>query len=504
MKLSYKVALSIAAVLAAFFLLSRLVGLTSGQEPILFVGLFAFLTGTVYLVAVRPLRRVAERLAKLGSSPLNPPKIGNELTTISDAVTQLERQLNELATQLHGVRGELTVQKSVLEREVEERTKQLKIARDRVSQGYFQIELEKSKLIAAVNGLPWGLLITNLELDNVLINQMLETILGKPPNSKWTLQELAAFFKHHFDLMAAAKQVLTKHTPFERKSVEYKDKFLRVIVELVMSYQDPVHPSVPIGLAVVVEDVTSARLLEHTRDEFFGIASHELRTPLTAIRGNSALIREYFSDKLMNKDLREMISDMYDSSVRLIKIVNDFLNVSRLEEKRIELKSKPFDILSLAKECSQQLLNLATTKGLSLTVVDPARTIAEAVGDRDRAKEVFINLLDNAIKYTQKGGVTVTLEEADGFVKVRVTDNGLGIPPENRAKLFKKFQQIGGLSRDVTRSTGMGLYIAKLLVGAMGGTIFLERSEEGKGSTFAFTLPARNPLKAAGSSTIMK
>ncbi len=182
----------------------------------------------------------------------------------------------------------------------------------------------------------------------------------------------------------------------------------------------------------------------------------------------------------------------------MIGLINDFLNVSRLEGGRIEFKKEKLDLSRLVQEVMDDLENTATQRGLYLRLEKTEGYLPSVLADTERARQVVVNLLGNAIKYTKKGGVTIKIERGDGFVKVKVSDTGIGIPKENQKLLFQKFQQAGErvLARDVTRGTGLGLYIAKMLVKGMGGKIYLESSELGKGSIFAFELPIANEKKA--------
>ncbi len=192
-----------------------------------------------------------------------------------------------------------------------------------------------------------------------------------------------------------------------------------------------------------------------------------------------------------------MISDIHSGSVRLIGLINDFLDVPRLEGGRIEFKKEKFDLSRLVQEVMDDLENTASKKGLYLRLEKIEGYLPNVLVDTERVRQVVINLLGNAIKYTKKGGVTIRIERGDGFVKAKVVDTGIGIPKENQKLLFQKFQQAGErvLARDVTRGTGLGLYIAKMLTEGMGGKIYLENSELGKGSTFVFELPIANEKK---------
>ena len=274
----------------------------------------------------------------------------------------------------------------------------------------------------------------------------------------------------------------------EIEEIAFKGKFLRMLFSPITMIRD--HEEI-IGTVILVEDITEAKILERSREEFFSIASHELKTPLTAIRGNVSLIRSYYAKTIPNPEVLQMLDDIENGSVRLIKIVNDFLNVSRFEQGRITMKIESFAPSEVIEETIKGVKELAAEKKLNLESEGVSAALPHVRADRDRVKEVLLNLIGNAINYTSEGGIKVKAEQQERFIKIYVSDTGVGIPLEYQSLLFHKFQQAGPniLTRSVAHSTGLGLYISKLMVEAMGGTIKLERSVPKGGTTFSFTLP---------------
>jgi signal transduction histidine kinase len=245
-----------------------------------------------------------------------------------------------------------------------------------------------------------------------------------------------------------------------------------------------------IGAAIVVEDITEEKLLEKTRDEFFSVTSHELRTPLTAIRGNAAMVQQYYADQIKDEDAKQMITDIHTASIRLIAIVNNFLDVSRLELNKITFTPEKFDMVPVVKGSMRELEQSAREKGLSWDLDMQDEGVYWVQADKSRGQQVLVNLLGNAVKYTKSGGVRVWVEQ-DRVVRVKVSDTGIGIAEDQVQFLFQKFRQVGavGFTRNVSQSSGLGLYVTKLLVEQMGGRVYLEWSELGKGSTFTVELP---------------
>jgi len=229
--------------------------------------------------------------------------------------------------------------------------------------------------------------------------------------------------------------------------------------------------------------------LDRAKDEFFSIASHELRTPLTAIQGNTSMIMDYYGEEIGNLNMREMLSDIHESTRRLIKLVNEFLDMSRLEQGKIKFDFNNVDIVKLIRDLIKEHQSLAESKHLELTYEGPDNL--EVYCDSDRTLQVAINLVGNSMKHTENGGITVKLERDGRFAKISVIDTGPGISKENQAYLFQKFRQTNSniYTREVSQGTGLGLYISRLMIEGMSGSVWLENSEVGKGSTFVFKVP---------------
>jgi hypothetical protein len=170
--------------------------------------------------------------------------------------------------------------------------------------------------------------------------------------------------------------------------------------------------------------------------------------------------------------------------------VNDFLEASRVEQGNIILNKINFNILEETEKVVSTLRAEAEKKNVVLEISKPEGTLPDVFADKSKINEVLFNLVGNALKFTDKGSIKVSFEVVDKEMKVRVTDTGRGIMIKNETLLFRKFQPAGDvLAREFTKSTGLGLYISKMLIDKMGGTIGLEKTELGIGSTFFFAIP---------------
>lgn len=373
------------------------------------------------------------------------------------------------------------------------------------------------KLGASINSLNIGFILVDTKNNILTMNGAAKRILCMPdsffppgiirPNSNLnvscTFEDIEKELNETIDLRQEIVRSLSERKTIDIRELRYKELFLHIFISPIVMYKKSLEV---LGAVILVEDITQQKILERSKEEFFSIASHELRTPLTAIRGNASMIKQYCPQALQDPMLKEMIDDIQSSSIRLIEIVNDFLDASRLEQGKIGFRFASFDIKELIFEVFKELSSVAKEKNLNLSLAQGDYPLVYA--DRNRLKQVLINLVGNAIKFTEQGGITISLSEEapitkvssidqgfkasqHRFLKVLLADTGKGIPLPNQKLLFRKFQQAENnlLTRDNTRGTGLGLYISKLMIEGIGGRIWLEGSEVSKGSTFAFTLP---------------
>jgi PAS domain S-box-containing protein len=222
------------------------------------------------------------------------------------------------------------------------------------------------------------------------------------------------------------------------------------------------------------------------KSEFLASMSHELRTPLHTIIGFSELLAEELEGPLNEKQQR-FVRHIHTDSLHLLELINDVLDISKIEADRLELRPEAFDFTALVAESLASVRSLAEAKS---HILDTALDVPIAVeADRLRIKQVLVNLLSNAIKFTPEGGrIRLEARVQDLFVVVSVSDTGVGIPPEEHESIFDKFHQVGATTKGIREGTGLGLAITKRLVEQHGGMIQVE-SKPHHGSTFRFTLP---------------
>lgn len=408
-----------------------------------------------------------------------------------DEIGRLGHSINEMLSELSRAQQSekeatdlLREEKASVEKQVIERTEALSKAKDDISKGWLQIQQEKVRLTASINSLPLGFIMTDVE-GNVLTHNPVVTKIFNLITDEWKIAEVFEKIVSKIDLPAHIAKSISDKKQTIINEIQLESKYLRITIVPILTHQAEV-----IGTVILVEDITEAKVLERARDEFFSIASHELRTPLTSIKGNTALIKQYYAEVLNDKNLKEMIDDIHESSNRLILIVNDFLDVSRIEQGRITYNTENINCFEIVQEVIHDLQITADEKNIKLSI-DNQTTNPMVKGDKDRTSQIIYNLVGNALKFTDSGDVKVELKNNENKVEVRIIDTGTGISPDGQALLFRKFQQASDnpLTRKSSSGTGLGLYISKTLAEGMGGDVTLERTEEGVGSTFLLALP---------------
>jgi signal transduction histidine kinase/DNA-binding response OmpR family regulator len=242
-----------------------------------------------------------------------------------------------------------------------------------------------------------------------------------------------------------------------------------------------------IGRVIGLRDITTEDEIAQMKNEFVSTVSHELRTPLTSIKGYVDLILDGDAGEV-SEIQREFLSIVKENSDRLVNLINDMLDISRIESGRIHLRTEPQDIEDLVAGAVETFRAVMTQTGRTIEVTVPDG-LPLVVADRDRVRQVLINLISNAVKYSPDGGeVRVRAEAVGGAVRVSVHDQGIGIGREDQKLLFTKFYRVdSALTREIG-GTGLGLSICKSIIDLLGGEIGCD-STAGGGSTFWFTLP---------------
>jgi len=253
------------------------------------------------------------------------------------------------------------------------------------------------------------------------------------------------------------------------------------------AYRDHLEDLVAERTRELAQAKAAAESADRLKSAFLATMSHELRTPLNSIIGFSGILLQEMAGPL-NEEQKKQLTMVSDSSEHLLALINDVLDLSRIEAGQLKIASERFEIRPVIDKTVRTIRPLAEAKHLAL-VLKVAPEVGMVTADSRRVEQVLLNLLSNAIKFTEQGEIRITCSLQETFVRISVADSGIGIKKEDLEKLFRPFTQVEtGLTRKY-EGTGLGLSISKRLVSLMGGTVDVE-SEPGRGSMFSFTVPA--------------
>ncbi len=259
-------------------------------------------------------------------------------------------------------------------------------------------------------------------------------------------------------------------------------------------------PAKWLGSVILIRDVTAEKEIDQMKTDFISTVSHELRTPLTSVLGFASIIKEKLEtdvfpiltteDRKLQKTIKRVgdnLNIIVSEAERLTSLINDVLDIAKMEAGKVDWQMQPIDPSELLDWATNSTAGLFETNGLQLiSEIEPG--LPQIIGDRNRLLQVLINLISNAVKFTESGSVICRVQQKNDGVCISVIDTGMGIALEDQPKVFEKFRQVGDTLTDKPKGTGLGLPICKQIIDHHGGEIWVE-SELGKGSTFSFLIP---------------
>ena len=268
---------------------------------------------------------------------------------------------------------------------------------------------------------------------------------------------------------------------------------MKIEINEVKDFNEKLKNEIFIATKELREKNIELKKLDRVKSEFVSNVSHELRTPLTSILGYAKLL---YNNKVgeLAEEQRQSLKIIIDESERLTRLINDVLDLAKLETGKIKYKVEDIDVVEIADHCLQTVMMIAMEKQIKL-LLKKGDNVPIIKANRDLLRQVFLNLLNNAIKFTDKNGkVSISVGGIKDSVKISVKDNGCGIPDEEMARLFDKFYQVDSSMTRKHGGTGLGLPIVKHIINLHKGTIKVN-SERNKGTEFIFTLPITRKKK---------
>ncbi len=387
---------------------------------------------------------------------------------VKERTKELEKSRNDLMNTLEDVQESRKALINILE-DVEEARKEA-------------LE-EKDKTQAIITNFADGLLVFDVENKLSLINPQAEKLLnlkGKNLTGK-TVFDLVS----HPAISPVVALLREEDARAFRKELNIKENLVLEITAIPMLKEEE-----EFGTLVILHDVTREKMVEKMKTEFVSLAAHQLRTPLSVIKWTLRIMLDRELGDI-TAEQEEFLEKTYQSNERMISLINDLLDVTRIEEGRYIYKSTLASlehvILSVVNSYKAEI----DRKAIHFEFKSQDLPLPKVLIDAEKMDLTVQNLLDNALRYTPKGGeVTVSLKYDKKEIECSVKDTGVGIPKDQQERIFSKFFRGANVIRMETEGTGLGLFIAKNIVEAHGGKIWFE-SKEGKGSTFYFTLPVK-------------
>jgi two-component system, OmpR family, phosphate regulon sensor histidine kinase PhoR len=353
-------------------------------------------------------------------------------------------------------------------------------AREKVIQQAHIIERDSVNMKLAFSGMSEGLIMTDEFNEVILVNPRASKMLGIMPeqiqamSKTFILGFLSELFK---ELANTDKQIVSKDIDLDSP----QKMTLRIDATPAKDSKGK-----KIGTTILLRDITQEKELDRLKTEFISTVSHELRTPLTTIRETVSQVLDGILGTTTDQQ-REFLSICLDDIDRLTRIINDLLDISKIEARKIQLKPQMIDLVAVVKNVSMIFQTRFREKALEIKTSFNRENIS-VYADKDKIIQVLTNLVGNSLKFTEKGYVQISVDDKEGFVECSVFDTGRGISEEDLPKVFSKFQQFGRVDGPGERGTGLGLSIAKGIIEMHHGKFSVE-SNLNEWTKFSFTLP---------------
>jgi PAS domain S-box-containing protein len=348
------------------------------------------------------------------------------------------------------------------------------------------LENEKGKLSAVIYSLTDGVIMVNTENRLMVYNPAIKNLFGLTGKKDVSMFDVVDGLAGKVDIRTKIEQALSQDMPVFIPELYLKDKALELTISPVKTNEGE-----KLGVSVFFHDITTEKSLEKLRQEFTAMMVHELRAPLTAVRWSSESLLKNLAASQPGVDaakVKDTVVTIETASNNMLELVNDLLDVAKIEAGKFELNAQSYDLVELVREQIKVFSPQAEQKHLVFSLTAPDKYMLKF--DRVRINQVLSNLLSNAIKYTDSGKIelNVAVDAAAKQTVVSIKDSGIGVSREDLSQLFSKFKQLQSGDRS-RKGTGLGLVVSKGIVEAHGGKIWAESAGENLGTTFYFSIP---------------
>jgi signal transduction histidine kinase len=360
-------------------------------------------------------------------------------------------------------------------------------------------ESEQSRIQSLVENLSNGVVMFDLDHKVTMSNRIAQETTGLPPKG-FNLSELMEMLDGtETRIWDAVSETLKSGKIFTFDEITVERKIYEIIVMPLLDNDGNID-----GGAIILHDVTHIKEIDRMKTEFVSVASHQLRTPLTAISLFVEMLANEEVGKL-NKDQKDYVDNIYRSTKRMIRLVNDLLNVSRIETGRLKIDPQPTRLVEFIQAIIDESTPLLRTCKCNIIFKKPKNKLPMILIDQVLIHQVIHNLITNAIRYstTENSSIIIRLEQNKDFYIISVSDNGIGIPKEDQERIFQKFFRADNAQKKETEGSGLGLYVAKMIVESSGGKIWFD-SVLGKGTIFYVSLPVAGMKGKKGEVSIIE
>lgn len=453
-----------------------------------------------------------ELLAELDNLNRKLSKRDFELIQLKEKREEEIKELKKIKTQLEEAKGILEIKVEAktkelkdltksLEKQIKERTKELQMKVEESENSRVALmnmledmeelrrrtEEEKEKTLAIITNFADGLLFFDSYNRLALINPQAEIYFNiDKSKTKDFIGKRVSDLKAIPNFAQLAELLGPKIKKIFRKEIEIKKDLTFELSTVTVGEEDN-----KIGTLIILHDVTREKTIERMKTEFVSIAAHQMRTPMSAIKWTLRMILDGDLGPVTNEQ-KDFLEKTYASNERMINLINDLLNVTRIEEGRHLFNLILINIEEITQNIVNSYLEFAKRKSIKMEYLNPEKKLPQVKVDVEKIRLAISNLIENAIKYTPpKGSIKIKVSQEGERVQLSVKDTGVGILKEQQERIFTKFFRGANVMRMETEGTGLGLFIAKNIVETHGGKIWFE-SETGIGTTFYFNLPAIN------------